>query len=73
MSDSQCYIGSLIDDECHLKSLSKKTCLHNLKDLPSDNLILLEYRVQTFTKESQGFICDHHKVKYLDYYSSLQR
>ena len=74
MSTSMCYIGYLTNDnDCHSTVFTNKTNLFNLEDFTSDDLLLLEYRVPNFKKESKGSICGHHKCKFLNYYESMQR
>lgn len=58
--------------ECHLKTFSHKQLLHKLDKLEEENVTLLKFRLN-IQFPPNGSICEHHKLKYLDYFTLLQK
>lgn len=71
----KCCIGLLTDSECHLETYSENKILYNLSELSEENILLLKLRLQDeeFQEQiSEGKICHHHKLRYLDYFSQYK-
>ena len=54
------------------KTFSTNDALFSLDELHFSDLYLLQCRIDGFNKISTGVICNHHRKKYLDYYSTYQ-
>lgn len=72
----KCNIGLVTDSECHKTTFSNTQCFHYFKDLKEEDILLLKYRLSNYQLSDQMIkekICDFHKLKFLDYYTSVKR
>lgn len=68
--DDRCTIGiATKSDDCHSTSYSKSKDIYNLNTFTWTDKELLRYRVNNFLPSDNDTICNHHKCKYLDYYT----
>jgi len=69
----ECSVGISLQEECHLRLLSRKVGLNVIADLSEKDRYLLEWRCGTTFTDTDCTICFHHMMTYISNYESQQR
>lgn len=71
MTAKECSIGAHTKEQCNLHSYSDEKKTWTTSDFTQEQLNNLQLRLENFFIKEDTFICHHHKLKYLDYYTTL--
>lgn len=67
----RCCIGKVVSTECYQKSFSNSQAVHGFDEFKAEEIVLLFKRLPGLNFQRGEYVCDYHKLKYLDYYSTF--
>ncbi|MEE6499080.1 hypothetical protein FKM82_003309 [Ascaphus truei] len=70
-----CSVGDQLQDtnECHKTCITRQTGLKCLKDLSSNDMLLLQLRTSMMTLSGHDTICVHHEKLFIERYVDMQK
>ena len=68
---SRCSVGMVLNSECNLSSYTEKVEMYFYEGLTEEEKYLFLART-TIPEKDMHSVCLHHKLRYLDYFSSFE-